>query len=174
MAWWNDYDRGDYGRWSTRYDSSYWNNPEGRSFGYGGAGYRGGYGYDYADRGRYGEDYTPRVAPSESPAYGRQADRVLRRNAYDAGYRLQPRGGRGMDGGYRGGYGYGRSGYRGGNAGGFGGYGSDYRGYGVRSSGATAATATTAVTTGATAGRGTRGAGPRPAPSETNPKKETG
>jgi hypothetical protein len=141
VAWWNDYDRPDYGRWGTRYDSAYWNQPEGRSFGYGaGAAGYGGYGY-YNDYPRYGEDYTPRVAPSESPAYGRQADRLVRRNAYDSGYALQPRGGRGMTGGYRGARevawwpedwsgrrGYGWSGGRGGSAGG---YSRGYGGYGT-------------------------------------------
>jgi hypothetical protein len=145
VAWWNDYDRPDYGRWGARYDSAYWNHPEGRSFGAGagGAGY-GGSGY-HAGYPRYGDEYTRRVAPSESPAYGRQADRLLRRSAYDAGYALQPRGGPGTTGGWRGARdlpwspeewsgrrGYGWSGGRSGSAGGWSrGYGADYGSYGT-------------------------------------------
>jgi hypothetical protein len=98
VAWWNDYDRGDYGRWSTRFDSADWNHPEGRSFGFGAAGSGGGYGY--GPRSRYDTGYAPRVAPPQSPSYGRRADRLVRRGAYDAGYAVQPRGGWGMEAGY--------------------------------------------------------------------------
>jgi hypothetical protein len=109
MAWWNDYDRG----YSNRYDRGGMygggsdRGPRGRDTGfYGGestgryrsTGSRGSvYGYDYG----YARDY--RVAPEESPSYGRSGDEQVRRwartHGYDEGMEISPRpGSRGMGG----------------------------------------------------------------------------